>query len=82
MPDLSAEEEDKFHKLGLLLKTDTLRSLREKIGLTRKAMAREMGMEELQYIKAEEKERQPTYHLKAALNVMRILYWARIDYGE
>ena len=66
---------DELDKLGLVKKTDTLKSIREMVGLTPKAMAGEMGISNHHYNRLESGVwRTKSYHLKAAKNIGWIYY--------
>ncbi len=62
------------NQVGLVNKTDTLKGFREMTGLTVAAFAGEMGIREDAYERLERDAwRVKFYHLKAALNIVRIL---------
>ena len=69
----SKEVIDKLHAAGFVTKYDTLKDFRMSIWLTPEAMAQEMGLREDVYLRLEEgKTKTKHFHLKAALNIIRL----------
>lgn len=74
---LTETDKEKFYKAGLVLRDDTLIGFRLMAGLTLKAFAGEMGMTAQHYENLESgKWKVKAYHLKAALNVVRLWRFA------
>lgn len=66
---------DKLNRAGFVKKGDTLLMYRQMSGLTLKAFAGEMGMRPHHYEMLETGKWKVKFHqLKAALNVVRLLY--------
>lgn len=72
--ELTPEKIEILHSAGVVLKTDTLKSIRESIGLTEKAMAGEMGLKPYHYSMLESGQWKVKFlHLKSAMNVARAI---------
>lgn len=66
---------DDINRAGFVKKGDTLFGYRQMSGLTLKAFAGEMGIRQDVYARLErDKWRVKPHHLKAALNIVRIMY--------
>lgn len=67
---------DDIHRLGMVKKGDTLLGFRQMSFLTLKAFAGEMGMRPYDYAMLEAgKWKVKHHHLKAALNIVRLIYF-------